>query len=230
RRLAPFSVPAAPAFFFGRVIYHAADGALPVAVFAALGLESAGIVGAHLAVKFYARRDGKWKFAAALTAVYLVVGIATILLLETASADARAVGVAMFLIAGIVYTLLGLAEVDRAAETAVSQSAVRQDATAAAERQMQHELELARLQYGHEEKLARIDAKTAAKSRQDVRQVAGNLPADWRQLTDAQKRQVASMTGEQLAVAAPHLADRTRRAWLERAAALSVNGQHGGDV
>lgn len=115
RRVAPFAVPAAPAYFFGHAVATAVDTdavAVYVGVVAAVGLESAGILAAHYAVKFYGSgEENRGHVATALAGLYLLIGIAAILLLDSTTYDAKAVGVAMFLIAGIVYLLTGL-EVD----------------------------------------------------------------------------------------------------------------------
>lgn len=156
RRLAPFAVPLAPAFFLAHAVATSANevsgGAwgTAVGVVAALGLESAGILGAHLAVRFYAAGDGKWQVAALATAVYLLIGIGAIWLLDGTSNDAKAVGTAMFLIAGIVYLLLGLSEDEAATETAVAD-----------DREFGREVARKKLAYAHEQKLARIAANPA---------------------------------------------------------------------
>ncbi|MCA9935976.1 MAG: hypothetical protein H6662_15700 [Ardenticatenaceae bacterium] len=169
RRLAPFAVPAAPAYFLSHAVASAAGQleagwiGLVVGGIAALGLESAGILGAHLAVKFYVAGDAKWRIAAGATAVYLVIGIGTIWILDGADADAKAVGTAMFLIAGIVYLLLGLGESSRT-----------QDDTAVQERHeaSQHDLEKLKLRLAHKEELARIQAEASTEPAQSQHKAA----------------------------------------------------------
>ena len=159
RRLAPFAVPLAPAFFLAHAVATAAGSletpawGTAVGIVAAVGLESAGIMGAHLAVKFYSQRNEKWTLAVAATAAYLIIGVSTIWLLDGATVDGKLVGTAMFLIAGIVYLLLGLSE-----DAAHGETAVRDD------RQFEHDMAYRKLQLAHEEKLARIAAKAAAQS------------------------------------------------------------------
>jgi hypothetical protein len=54
-------------------------------------------------------------------------------------------------------------------------------------------------------------ARTAATERQD----SGNLPGDWRQLTEAQRHHLAHLPREERAAMLPD-APRTRRLWNER--------------
>ena len=126
RRVAPFAVPAAPAYFFGHAVATAVTTdsiAVFVGVVAALGLESAGILAAHHAVKFYGiGEQGRGHVAAGLAGLYLVIGIAAIWFLDT-NANAQVVGTAMFLIAGIVYLLIGLETDSRARDEARAKAA-----------------------------------------------------------------------------------------------------------
>jgi hypothetical protein len=220
RRLAPFSVPAAPAYFFGRAVYYAAGNsdswAAAIGMIAALGLESAGILSAHYAVKFYAQNDNKWQIAAAATGIYLAIGIGTITLLESTTADGKAVGVAMFLIAGIVYLLLALGEVDKGREAAQERARQERAVTKIAQQQSEHDLKLARIQSRERIKIAQIGSPNMPEER---RQDAGKLPRDWRQLSGKQKQEIALMSPQELAQATPYLSERTRRAWRAR-----VNG------
>jgi hypothetical protein len=165
RRAAPFAVPMAPAYFFGHAIYTAVDRndwlAITVGVIAALGLESAGILAAHYAVKFYSDGRNRQGHAATIgTVLYLVIGIAAIWLMESATNDAKLVGTAMFLIAGIVYLLIGLSEADRLAQRTQETAENRNLAQETDEREWQRKIALAQMRLRHEEKLARIQAKS----------------------------------------------------------------------
>lgn len=123
-RLAPFVVPLAPAFFFahsvyGQVLTLTDDQrlALTLAGISALGLEIVGLMAAHRAVEFYSKGEtGKAKTSVAITGVYLCIGIGGILLFENTDFNAKVTGVVMFIIAGMVYLLLGLTEDSRKAE------------------------------------------------------------------------------------------------------------------
>jgi hypothetical protein len=68
----------------------------------------------------------------------------------------------------------------------------------------------------HEERPARIQAQHTSPGRQDIRQDAGNLPDDWRQLTNGQRRDLAHATREEREDMFPELAGRTRREWHRR--------------
>lgn len=159
RRVAPFATPAAPAFFFGFTVYLAAlDIGASVTVsklvggVTALGLESAGIMASHTAVRLhslgYKRKAG---IATGLTVLYLVVGIAGVVLFESVVA----VSVAAFLITGMVYWSLALVEdVDRLqAQQASVTSDQRQSKQDAAHRRQ--ELKLERMRIDAELELAR---------------------------------------------------------------------------
>lgn len=153
RQIAPFAVPAAPAFFLAHAVGSAADSLEPglgiyVGIVAALGLESAGILGAHYAVSMYTKNDPRYPVAIGATVAYLIIGIATIWLLDT-DTNGRIVGTAMFLIAAIVYLLVGMAESDR--QTAVAQQS---------DTDHQHRMDVLDRKLKHEAQLARIQAKT----------------------------------------------------------------------
>jgi len=115
RHLAPFFTPAAPAFFFGHAVYTAAVKTTSwqlsafVGFVAALGLESAGIMASHTAIKFYSNGEkGKMWTAIVLSGLYLIAGIGSIVLFDGTEWDSKIVGIAMFCISGIVYAVLGL--------------------------------------------------------------------------------------------------------------------------
>lgn len=159
RRMAPFAVPLAPAFFLAHAVASNASQLMAgawgtaVGIVAALGLESAGILGAHLTVRLYGRNDVKWQLAAAATAAYLLIGITTIWFLDSTTTDAKAVGTAMFSIAGIVYLLIGLEEGERVQVTAVAHAVDRQEQVEDEQRRHQHERDMAQLQ--HEQQMER---------------------------------------------------------------------------
>ncbi|MCB8991832.1 MAG: hypothetical protein H6665_14525 [Ardenticatenaceae bacterium] len=171
RRVAPFAVPAAPAFFFGHALFATVQDlsgnvalAVTIGGVAALGLESAGILAAHTAVSFYGRDDRTRAGLAALVAVfYLVVGIASIWFFESAGRDAQVAGTAMFLIAGAVYLLLGLA--DDAAEQERRSAATEDVQQQRQAEQVDHErqLELERLRFEQEQELERLRSNERVK-------------------------------------------------------------------
>ena len=119
--------------------------ALVIGGVAALGLESAGILAAHTAIRFYTNGERQRAIiATAITMIYLVIGIVSIWFFEGTGQDAQVAGTAMFLIAGAVYVLIALvddaavkleaAEVE-AVRLAVEQEAEREKEEAANQRQ-----------------------------------------------------------------------------------------------
>lgn len=164
RRLAPFAVPAVPAIFFGHSVYRATGemGGAALAPFigvvAALGLESAGILGAHIAVQFYATGDHtRGRVAVGITALYIVIGITGILFLDNTTLNAKVTGVIMFLIAGMVYVLLGLVdEAERQRQTA-QQSRAGERRQQAQDLAHQQEMQRLRQQQRHELRLRQLE-------------------------------------------------------------------------
>lgn len=157
RRVAPFAVPAAPAWFFGHAVATAVTTgsiAVFVGIVAALGLESAGILAAHHAVKFYGTGEqGRGHVAAGLAALYLIIGITAIWFLDGANRDAQVVGTAMFLIAGIVYILTGL-ETDSRSRDEARARAARETAETLRLQLEEREREQKRLEQKQQEQLA----------------------------------------------------------------------------
>ena len=190
-RLAPFVVPLAPAFFFAHSIYGQVLAmtndqplALALGAIAAAGLEIVGIMAAHRAVDFYSKgEEGKAQTAVVITAVYLLIGIGGIVLFENTAFNAKVTGVVMFIIAGMVYLLLGLSEdsrkTEREAATEQEQDGEREAEQAAWERQLQME----KIRLAHELKLKQIDVKATVQPTVATTVMA----ADWRKLSDEQK-------------------------------------------
>lgn len=224
-RLAPFVVPLAPAFFFahsvyGQVLTLTEDQrlALTLAGISALGLEIVGLMAAHRAVEFYSKGEtGKAKTAVAITGVYLFIGIGGILLFENTDFNAKVTGVVMFIIAGMVYLLLGLTEDSRKAEreaaVALEQEAGHQAEQLAWERQLQ----LEKLRLDHELKLNRTQAKATVPPT-----VAPTvLATDWRNLSLEQRRAMFNYSTEQI-VSLYGVSERTAERWQVRSRKLSA--------
>lgn len=250
--LSIIATPVAPAFFFGQAVASTIEAAWLgniVGAFAAIGLEGIGIFAGHTAVKSF--RLGLKKEGMVATAVliaYVVLGAYKL----------EGFGRIMFFMAPLGYLILGLhdsiivfeeqsiasgneaqraIEAQLAADNEVKLEAMRLEAERqkerdqlAAERQARLDQQAAEKErLAHEERMAKIAAKTAATSRQD----SGNLPTklaapsdglrwdytDWRTVPLEAKRQIATMTAPQLAAIMPHLADTTRRLWVRKAAA-----------
>jgi len=175
RRVAPFAVPLAPASFFGHAIFAAvvlmtsSDSlALVIGGVAALGLESAGILAAHTAIRFYTNGERQRAIIATIiTVIYLVIGIVSIWFFEGTGQDAQVAGTAMFLIAGAVYVLIALvddaavkqevAEAE-AARLAIEQGAEREQEDAEHERQ--HEKNMEQMRLDHEAQMVREERQS----------------------------------------------------------------------
>jgi hypothetical protein len=225
-RLAPFVVPLAPAFFFahsvyGQVLTLTDDQrlALTLAGISALGLEIVGLMAAHRAVEFYSKGETeKAKTAVVITAVYLLIGIGGILLFENTDFNAKVTGVVMFIIAGMVYLLLGLTEDSRKTEREVAaaqeQEAGRQVEQLAWERQLQME----KLRLDHELKLKRTQAKATV----PLTVAPTVLATDWRNLSLEQRRAMFNYSTEQI-VSLYGVSDRTAERWQVRSRKLSIS-------
>lgn len=223
-RLAPFVVPLAPAFFFAHSIYgqvmEMTDDrqlALALGAIAAAGLEIVGIMAAHRAVDFYSKGEaGKAQTAVVITAVYLLIGIGGIVLFENTAFNAKVTGVVMFIIAGMVYVLLGLSEdsrkTEREAATEQEQDGEREAEQAAWERQLQVE----KMRLAHELKLKRIEVKATVQPT-----VAPTvMAADWRKLSDGERKVMAGYSTEEI-ITQYGVSDRTAERWQARSRKLS---------
>lgn len=186
RRLAPFIVPAAPAFFFAYSLYTAvlAMGADPilaaaVGVIGALALITTGLLASHTAVALLAIGEIVGAVVAGLFVVlYLAVEIGGILKLGTLSEDGRIAGVSISLITGAVYVTLSLMDYARLRQQAleateskqqvVEDTAVKRRAEAEeADKRRQHERDLAQQQ--HQQQMERD--KLAAQERLELARI-----------------------------------------------------------
>lgn len=156
--IAPIVTPLAPAAFFGHSAYMAlfeATGLVWLSVVAgiatAAGLEMVGILAGHTAIEFWRFNDRRAWLAALLLLAYIAIG--------TVELWHVPVGRAVFLIAGLAYIVVGL-------RTDAAQVSANLTQESAEDRKNAQELATLRLQYQHEEKLARIQAQAAAQSAQ----------------------------------------------------------------
>lgn len=164
RRLAPFIVPAAPAFFFAYSLYTAvvAMGADPVlaaavGVIGALALITTGMLASHTAVSLLVIGEVAGAVVAGLfVAMYLVVEIGGILKLGTLTDDGRIAGVSISLITGAVYVTLSLMDYARLRQQALAAAESKQQAVEDAAAQRQAEAEEAEKERRHERDLAQL--------------------------------------------------------------------------
>jgi hypothetical protein len=186
RRLAPFIVPAAPAFFFAYSLYTAvvAMGADPilaaaVGIIGALALITTGMLASHTAVSLLVIGEIVGAAVAGLFVVmYLVVEIGGILKLGTLTEDGRIAGVSISLITGAVYVTLSLMDYARlrqqALQVAEEKQQVAEDAAVQrlaeaneSDKQRRHERDLAQLQ--HQQQMERD--KLAAQERLELARI-----------------------------------------------------------
>ena len=234
-RLAPFVVPLAPAFFFahsiyGQVLTMTSDQklALTLAGISALGLEIVGIMAAHRAVEFYSKgENGKAKTAVVITAIYLLIGIGGILLFENTDFNAKVTGVVMFIIAGMVYLLLGLTEESRKAEREAAATQEQEEERLAEKLAWERQLELEKIRLDHELKLKRLETKKTVSKTVRPTVVTTVMAADWRKLSEEQQLSMASYSTEQI-VNLYGVSDRTAERWQARSRKLSATVQNNG--
>lgn len=234
-RLAPFVVPLAPAFFFahsvfGQVLTLTEDQrlALTLAGISALGLEIVGLMAAHRAVEFYSKGEtGKAKTAVAITAVYLFIGIGGILLFENTDFNAKVTGVVMFIIAGMVYLLLGLTEDSRKAEREAAMALEQEEARIAGQLTWERQLELEKIRLEHELKLKRMEAKKSVLKTDRPTEKPTVIATDWRKLDDDQRLSMANYSTEQI-VNLYGVSDRTAERWQARSRKLSATVPNNG--
>lgn len=217
--VAMIAVPLAPAFFFGHAVYTAVVSlpaaawiAVTVGVMAALGLELVGILAGHVANTAWRLGDyGRAVLGGLIMAVYVVIGVVELW---------GSIGAVMFLIAPLVYLLAALQD---GLHTAVSQQVVE---TAVSRQQEQEErrqqrehaqrMELERLRLAHDEKLARIAAKTQTVARTE----ADTSKTDWRLMSDTERLRLLDFTPDEI-IDRYGVSSKTAGRWLERAGDLS---------
>ena len=239
RHLAKFIVPVPPAWYWGAIIGES-SGSTAVGIFAAVVLEIGGMLAAHYAIAYYGTAKGK--LSAALTVAYLVIGIGVMWLMEAATWDEKVVITAVFAIAGMVYVLSAISELEQREVEAKHKAEVVQQAQEEAEaiatkeqeeaeQQRQQEIEdreiehrqrmdAEKLRLQHEERMARIEAKRPTISRSDNGHLPVTLPSDFRLLDDHQKHVISTLTSGELQNLADISASTARR-WKRQ---VSANG------
>jgi hypothetical protein len=243
--LAMIAVPVSPAMFFGWKAYDAlmvltATGwlAVPGGVLTAFGLETVGIFAGHTAIDAYRRNDRRWKLAALIMLVYVVIG--------TWELWSNPIGRVTFIIAALVYLLAGLRH--DLEETAIAEqvTAQKQEADEKAERNRREAWELEQAAKDREVErqlklqteadktavqLARIQAKKQVQVQTDNQTVLDTSKTDWRTLSDNQRSQIAQLTPEQI-INQFNVSAKTAGRWLQKSGQLqpelSVNGHSNG--
>jgi hypothetical protein len=218
----------APAFFFAHSVYGQAlsmtnehELSLALGIVAAVGLEIVGIMAAHRAVDFYSRGEGdKAKIAAIITDVYLLKGIGGIVLFENTAFNAKVTGIVMFIIAGMVYLLLGLSADSRKGQQAEAVEREEQGRLESEQIAFERQLELEKMRLAHELNLKRLETKATVK--------ASVFPSvtktDWRKLSAQEKAEMVNYSTVEI-VNRFGVSDRTAERWQARSRKLSVNGR-----
>lgn len=159
---AMLSVPLAPAFFFGfeffKDVYSqiyawtpnvlvATIPSLIIGLVSAAGLEFVGILSGHNAIRFWERKELNQAVICAIILVsYVALGIVGLENIWTK-------GVVMFLVAPLVYVLIGM-------QGQLDKVELKESGRESEDRQDERELKRLRLQLAHEEKMAKIQAST----------------------------------------------------------------------
>jgi multisubunit Na+/H+ antiporter MnhG subunit len=184
---------------------------------AAAGLEIVGIMAAHRAVDFYSKgENGKAQTAVVVTAVSLLIGIGGIILFENTAFNAKVTGVVMFIIAGMVYLLLGLSEDSRKTESKAADEQKRAEEREVEQVSWERQLQMEKIRLAHELKLKQIEAKATV----PPTEVPTIVAADWRKLSDAQKVAMARYSTKEI-VSQYGVSDRTAERWQSRSRKLS---------
>jgi hypothetical protein len=109
RRLAKFAVAVPPAWYWGTIIHESSDS-LAVGIAAAVVLEIGGMLSAYYAVAYWGTVKGQ--LSAGLTVLYLFIGIGVMWAMESATDDEKLIITAVFIIAGMVYVLSAMSELE----------------------------------------------------------------------------------------------------------------------
>lgn len=214
--VAVITVPLAPAILFGWNLYNYLMGkGVPVwlaivgGVAGAVSLEAVGILAGHVGMVYLKRRDWRVLFPAIAMLFYAGYGY-----VKTPEYGG------VFILAALVYVLVALqGEADTAvkqelADTAVSRAHEwqQEQEDAAHRRQMETE----RLRLAHEERLAKISAKSQVTAKTEV----DTSKTDWRLMSDTERLRLLDFTPGEI-VSRYQVSNKTAGRWLERAGDLS---------
>lgn len=197
----------------------------------AVGVEVVGILSGHaLEVSWRVHDRARAAVALLLLAIYTAAGV-WILRHNPTLMPIPVIAAVVYLVAALVDGL----------ETAVANHANQEREKSAWEREQEAaDRELARQLKRQQQadktalSLAQIEARSAASYRQDAAKSPGitppehaGLPADWRQLTRQQRRELAHLPREERERIMPELAERTRREWHSRLDEIQLqNGEY----
>ncbi|MFZ1398400.1 MAG: hypothetical protein WAS33_15960, partial [Candidatus Promineifilaceae bacterium] len=180
--------------------------------------------------EFYSKGETvKANTAVAITGIYLLIGIGGILLFENTDFNARVTGVVMFIIAGMVYLLLGLTEDSRKAEREAAVALEQEGARTADQAAWERQLELEKIRLEHELKLKRMESKKSVGKTDSPTVKPTVVATDWRKLGEDQRRSMANYSTEQI-VNLYGVSERTAERWISRSRKLSATVPSNGVV
>lgn len=225
-----FITPVAPALAYGWGIYNNALSmgmvwwlAIPGGIAAAIALEGAGIYAGHVFLEAW-RQGQKLQTLLGIGALIIYVAIGMYELQGTPL-------MSLFLIAGMVYVVVGSREALQKGEKEISTQAEHEAINERKAQDQEHELKMERIAASKEVKIARINADTIGKLpkvTEDLPKVTESVPkiTRWSHLNTAQKRKVAYMTTKEVAQAF-NVSERTALNWRRNGKALvkKSNGQ-----
>jgi len=205
--LAMVLTPVGAVIFFGWRVYTAVNAetgtawlAIPAGIAAAVGLEMVGIFAGHMSMELWQRKDGRAWLAVGIMAVYVAIGVVEL---------RGTIGMVMFLIAPLVYVLVGLrqsVDEEKGKETAVSSKRLDfQLEQAARDKELERELKaqqqadetavrMARAEHNAGLKLAREQTKQMKLARvQSEPAESGHEPAQSAHVCQQCEREFASV-------------------------------------
>lgn len=169
KHLAKFIVPIPPSYYWMQAVAES-SGNVWVGIFAAAVLEIGGMLAAHFAIAFYGTTKGK--LAAFLTVLYLIIGIGVMWRLESAATDAKLIVTAIFIIAGMVYILSGMYEIENQEREQIEKDRDWEREQVEKDRELDRRLKIADKKLRHEERLAKIEAKATIVPAQSQHQIS----------------------------------------------------------
>lgn len=212
---APWLGPIPSAYLVGDACINNLQWHIVVAVIAALSVESIGVVSVVTSLRAYEWNATKNKTDPAapfllslfLVIFYLVVTVGLVVLLNVIPALATW--------APAVFPLLAVVG---AVNIAIKNGQQRRELAKADKKQGRKR-----------QPKVKLPPTPARKERQEERQLAGNLPSDWRKLSDNDRYEFAHATREERDRMMPEVAERTRRLWHERGDEIAAqNGSFSG--
>ena len=193
------------------------------AIATAVGIEIVGILSGHALEGFWRVGDkGRAGVAFILLVVYTAAGI-VILRHNPTLLPIPIIAAVLYIVAALVDGLESKSSVEAEKESKRTAFDLAQEAK---DRELARQLKAKEQEAKTAVSLARIEAKSAPQPRHDTRQDVGEIPADWRQVTRKQRRELAHLSREERELIMPKIAPRTRRDWHDRLDDISK--QNGG--